>query len=152
MLGRTFCQINSEIHILFTWINILHLIWFLLQLCFAYKGPFSSSVNFLIYYTNTDKKLTYAGRNYKFSRSSNLKIWNYACMDVYKSIIEDSYFKTRTAPNPSYKVAYIRAIKDGSSAVDMFVDDLYIGGSDLSGKFFLLFYFSLFLFFSLSFQ
>ncbi len=104
------------------------------QLCFAYKGPFASHITVNIYYTDTDGATRSVGRGYTFSRASNLEIWNHVCMDVYKKIIDDSWFTSRVSTSPKYRVGFLRANKDGSSLAPMYIDDIWIGSSAMTGK------------------
>ena len=91
-------------------------------------------VTFRIYYNHKHGVRKRVDRTYTFVISSRLDRWNHACMDVYTHVTSDSYFTTRKALNPQYKIDFVRGYPNINGVGDTLFDNIWIGASDMIGR------------------
>ena len=103
----------------------------LFQVCFAYKGPFENRVQFLVNYYDTENVKRSYYPIYKFIRGDDLTKWNWACINLLQKL-EEYLTESRAKRSRGFWVQYILMRSDGQR--DMFVDDIWIGKQDITGK------------------
>ena len=103
-------------------------------MCFAFKGPFSKSVTFLIKYRHKNGYDASSWRSYPFTREQSLDRWDHKCVNVYDEIMNDKWLPSVIESMHSVTIERIRMQRDAEKQGDTYIDDVWIGSEESFGE------------------